>query len=83
MQHGEAFSTRQSTLPRSSPGAALPPVLTMLSERLHGMRRREGEREALWLHEKQALVAALAAHQAQLERMRAELGLTDVLCQAL
>lgn len=76
MPHGEAFSTRQSTLPRSSPGAALPPVLTMLSERLHGMRRRGGEREALWLHEKQALVAALAAHQAQLERMRAELGLT-------
>ena len=73
MQHGEAFSTHQSTLPRSSPSAAQPPVLTMLSEPSHGMRRLGGEREALWRHEKQALVAALAAQQAQLERMRAEL----------
>ena len=73
MQHDEAFSTRQSTLPRSSPGAALLPGLPVLSEWSHGMRRLGGDREALWLHEKQALVAALAAHQAQLERMRAEL----------
>jgi serine phosphatase RsbU (regulator of sigma subunit) len=48
-------------------------VLTTLSERSHEMRRQGGDREALWLHEKQALVAALAVQQAQLERMRAEL----------
>jgi serine phosphatase RsbU (regulator of sigma subunit) len=73
MQHDEAFCTRQSTLPKSSSGAALSPVFTMLSERSHGMRRLGGEREALWMHDKQALVAALAAHLAHLERMRAEL----------
>jgi serine phosphatase RsbU (regulator of sigma subunit) len=48
-------------------------VLTTLSERPHRICRREGEREALWLHEKQGLIEALAAQQAQLEQMRVEL----------
>ena len=73
MQRSEAFSTRQSPLPRNNLGAAPPLVPTTRSEPARGLRKLRGEAHALLRYERQMLAAALAAQQAQLERMRAEL----------
>jgi phosphoserine phosphatase RsbU/P len=76
MQRGKAFSTRQSTLPRSILEAAPPPVPTTQYELSRGFRKLGGNMHARWLQEKQVLVEELAAKNAQLERMRAELRAT-------
>ena len=64
MQRGEAFSTRQSILPRSILGTVSPPVPTTLSELSREFRRLGGDRHALLLQEQQGLIEALAAHTA-------------------
>lgn len=73
MQCGKAFSTRQSPRSKSILGAAPPPVSTTRYELTRELRKLGGDMPALWLHEKRALVEALAAKDAQLARMRAEL----------
>jgi phosphoserine phosphatase RsbU/P len=73
MPRGKGYATHQSPRPKHIRGAAPPPMSTTRSALARALRQRGSDRHPLWQQEKQVLIAALAAKEAQLEQMRAEL----------